>query len=91
MPKDIDILSMTNLCVWEMVCPNPCNCLCKFKSPSSLVFPLKMTSGDGRTYRISNGENPIIDLGEHLTIKRATGNMPSHGILVSWYSLVRVV
>lgn len=67
MPKDMGILPMTHLCIWEMVCPNPCSCLRKFKTHGSLVSPLKLIRGVSHLYRISNGENPIPAQGEHLT------------------------
>ena len=83
MPKDTGILSRTHLCICEIVSPNPCNCLCKSKSPNSLVFPLKLISRGGLTYKISNGENPIPTQGEHLSFRRATGNISTQGKQVS--------
>lgn len=56
--KDMGILSITYLCIREMVCPNPSSCLYKSKSPISLVSPLRLTGRGKYPYRISNGENP---------------------------------
>ena len=83
MPKDTGILSVTHLCICEIVSPNPCNFLCKSKSPNSLVFPLKLIRGGGLPYKISNGENPIPIWGEHLTFRRVTSNMYTQGKPVS--------
>ena len=65
------ILSIILVCIWEIVCPNPCSCLYKSMFPSSLVssWLVKLTSGGGRPYRISNGENPIPARGKLLTLR----------------------
>ena len=90
MPKEMGILSIIHVCIWQIVCPKPCSCLYKSKFPSSLVSPLKLTSESGCLYRISNCKNPISAQGEHLTFKRATGNMSTQDKLVSWHSFARV-
>ena len=83
MPKDTGILSVTHLCICEIVSLNPCSCLCKSKSSNSLVFPLKLISGGSLPYKISNGENPIPSWGEHLNFRTATSNISAQGKLVS--------
>ena len=36
MPKDMGSLSIVHVCIWDIVCPKPCSCLCV--SPSSPVL-----------------------------------------------------
>ena len=83
MPKDTGILSVTHLCICQMASPNPCSFICKSKSSNFLVFALKLISRGGLPYKISNGKNPIPSRGEHLTFRRATGNMSIQGKPVS--------